>query len=57
VAIVPLATGYSISEMDGKPHELNDGFRKARVFYLSFIGAALLLIAASVLMLGVLSAF
>jgi len=57
VAIVPLATGYWISEMAGKPHDLNDGFRKARVFYLGFIGGALLLIAASVLMLGVLSVF
>ncbi|MBK5232626.1 MAG: Nramp family divalent metal transporter [Thermoleophilia bacterium] len=39
VAIVPLATSYSVSETFGKRHDLNDGFAVARVFYLSFIGA------------------
>jgi len=42
VAIVPLATGYSISEAFGKRHDLNDGFRNAPLFYLSFIGAVVL---------------
>lgn len=39
VAIVPLATAYSISETAGKKHDLNDGFSEARLFYLSYVVA------------------
>lgn len=42
VAIVPLATAYSVSETTGKRHDLNDGFTEARIFYLSFIFAVVL---------------
>lgn len=46
VAIVPLATSYSISETFDKRHDLNDGFGEARVFYISFIGAVIVSAAA-----------
>lgn len=37
VAIVPLATSYSISETWGQKHDINDSFGEARLFYLSFV--------------------
>lgn len=49
VAIVPLATAYSISEAAGQKHDLNDGFEEARVFYLSFIGC--MIVAASLVLI------
>lgn len=49
VAIVPLATAYSIAETAGRKHDLNDGFSQARLFYLSYIAAVA--VAAGVVMI------
>jgi NRAMP (natural resistance-associated macrophage protein)-like metal ion transporter len=37
VAIVPLATAYSTSETFGRKRDLNDGFKEARLFYLTYM--------------------
>lgn len=50
-AIVPLSTAYSISEALGRRADLNDSFREARAFYLSF-GAVVLVAATIVLIPG-----
>lgn len=50
-AIVPLSTAYSISETLGRRGDLDDSFREARTFYLSF-GAVVLVAAAIVLIPG-----
>jgi Mn2+/Fe2+ NRAMP family transporter len=50
-AIVPLSTAYSISETFGRRADLDDGFREARAFYLSF-GAVVAVAAAIVLIPG-----
>lgn len=47
-AIVPLSTAYSISETLGRKADIDDSFKEARSFYLSF-GAVTLLAAAIVL--------
>jgi len=49
VAVVPLATAYSISEVHGTKHDLNDTFDEARLFYLSYVAAVV--IAAAVVMI------
>lgn len=38
VAVVPLATGYSISEWAGKRHDLDDALMSDRFFYGTFVG-------------------
>jgi Mn2+/Fe2+ NRAMP family transporter len=48
-AIVPLSTAYSISETFGRKADLNDSFREARVFYLSF--ALVVAVAASIVLI------
>jgi Mn2+/Fe2+ NRAMP family transporter len=40
-AIVPLSTAYSFSETLGRRADLNDSFKQARTFYLSFGGVVL----------------
>jgi NRAMP (natural resistance-associated macrophage protein)-like metal ion transporter len=50
-AIVPLSTAYSISETLGRKADLNDSFKQARSFYLSF-GAVVALAAVIVLIPG-----
>lgn len=49
VAIVPLATSYSISETWNQKHDINDGFTEAKLFYLSYLVAVA--IAAGVMMI------
>lgn len=49
VALVPLATAYSVSETHGSRHDLNDRFDEARLFYTSYIVAVS--IAAGVVMI------
>lgn len=49
VAVVPLATAYSISEVHGTKHDLNDRFDEARLFYSSYVVAVA--IAAGVVMI------
>jgi Mn2+ and Fe2+ transporters of the NRAMP family len=40
-AIVPLSTAYSVAETAGKPADVDDTFREAPLFYLSFGGVVL----------------
>ena len=49
VAIVPLATSYSISETWDRKHDINDGFAEAKLFYISYLVAVA--IAAGVIMI------
>jgi NRAMP (natural resistance-associated macrophage protein)-like metal ion transporter len=50
-AIVPLSTAYSVSETLGRKADLDDSFREARAFYLSY-GAVVAFAAALVLIPG-----
>ena len=50
-AVLPLSTAYSVSEAFGYEAGLDDGFRQARVFYVSF-GAVVVVAAAFVLVPG-----
>jgi Mn2+/Fe2+ NRAMP family transporter len=48
-AVVPLSTAYSVAEAFDRPADLNDSFREARLFYVTygvsaFVAAALVLI-------------
>lgn len=38
-AVVPLSTAYSVAETAGKPADVDDSFREAPLFYLSYVGA------------------
>lgn len=40
-AIVPLSTAYSVSETFGRKADLNDTFKEARLFYLSYGGVVI----------------
>ena len=48
VAIVPLATAYSVSETTGGRHDLNDSFSEAKQFYVSYM--VVVAVAAAVVM-------
>jgi Mn2+/Fe2+ NRAMP family transporter len=50
-AIVPLSTGYSVSETLGRKADLDDSFGEARAFYLSY-GAVVAIAAGVVLIPG-----
>jgi Mn2+/Fe2+ NRAMP family transporter len=41
-SVVPLSTAYSIAEAEGKPADVDDTFRQAPLFYLSYGGVAAL---------------
>lgn len=49
VAIVPLATAYSVSETTGGRHDLNDSFSEAKHFYVSYM--VVVAVAAAVVMI------
>jgi NRAMP (natural resistance-associated macrophage protein)-like metal ion transporter len=50
-AVVPLSTAYSVAETAGKPADVDDTFREAPLFYISF-GAVVLVAAVLVLLPG-----
>jgi Mn2+/Fe2+ NRAMP family transporter len=50
-AVVPLSTAYSVAEASGKPADIDDTFREAPLFYLSY-GAMVVLAGALVLIPG-----
>ena len=50
-AVVPLSTAYSVAEAAGRPADVDDTFREAPLFYVSF-GAVVLVAAVLVLIPG-----